>query len=121
MLSPSRGFWPMLLLGGQHARHSVSPTRPRTTRPYHGAVAQAAASGRLLVPLLGAGAPVLPGPGSRPSASAGGRRRRAAGLPVPGDLAPGPVRHPARLRRPAPPTAGAAAGLPAPRVGPPPG
>src|SRR5438132_14073926 len=113
MLSPRRGFWPIHLLGGQHALPSVSPTRPRTTRPHDGAVAQAAAPRRLLASLLGGGAAVVPGAGRRPPALPGGRRCRAAGLPVPGDLAPGPLRHAAPLRRPASPPPGAPAGLPA--------
>src|SRR5262249_34135973 len=120
MLSPSRSFGSALSLGGQHARHSVSPTRPRPTRAHHRALAVPPPAGGLLGPLHRAGAAVELGAGGRPSAVAGGGGRRAALVPVAGELAPGAVRHPARLRRAAPPPAGPAARLPAGGLAPPP-
>src|SRR5580700_11336834 len=108
MLSPSKNFGFALLLGGQHARLSVSPTRPRTARPHHRPAVAAPAAGGLLRPLHGAAAAVLPGPGRCPPPFPGRRGRRAPLLPVARDLAAGPVRHLAGLRRPAPPYPGAA-------------
>src|SRR5260370_40257664 len=102
MLSPSKNFGFALLLGGQHARLSVSPTRPRTTRPYHRSVARPPAADGFLTPLHGPGSGVLPGPGGGTPAVPGGRGRRAPLLPVARDLAAGAVRPPAPLRRPAP-------------------
>src|SRR5947207_9202535 len=121
MLNPGISFGFALLPGGQHARYPVSRSRLRATRADRGAVTPAAPAGGLLGPVHGAGVAVELGPGGRPAAVAGGGRRRAALVPVAGDLAAGAVCHPARLRRPAPRAAGALAGLAAPRADPPPG
>src|SRR5262249_61721949 len=100
MLILSKSFGSILLLGGQHARLSVSPTGPRVTRPHHDAVAAPTAAPGLLAPVPGAGALVLPGPGGGPPAVAGGGGRPPAPLPVPG----GPGARPGRPPAPPPPT-----------------
>src|SRR5437588_4207401 len=118
MSSLRRGFRSVLLRGTRHARYSLSPTGSRTARAHHHLVAPATAPQELLPPLHGPGAPLLPRPGGGPPTVAGRRRRRAPRLPVPRDLASGPVCYLAHLRWVTPPSAGLAARVPAARFNP---
>src|SRR5579871_6409016 len=101
MLSPSKRFRIVVLLGDQHARHSVSPVRFRTTRSHHKFAVAAPSSPGLLSPLYGGGYALVSALSGGATGVLGCRCLRASVVPLARDSATSRVRHAASLRRPA--------------------